>query len=129
MHDRLQSTKAPDWFDQWVRMLNMRPICRVMEPRADVLIADSGTSFKYDGSDQTDLVTPKGARIYRTAFALDRAGLQFVKWHNYPADHDPNLSLNERQALRVNEALLAARQLIRDLDEVDYWDEQPLLVH
>jgi len=95
------------FFEQWARRQNMKPVCRVAEADADILIADSGEPFMGTNKDGNL------GRWYRTAFAIDQGDKTWLaSFNDYPATEFDLVSKREGQQRRVNECLVFARDTL-----------------
>ena len=88
----------------------MRPIVRIAEDHADILIADSGEPF-YGANEEGVL-----GRWYRTAFAIDRGDQTWVASTNiYDAVEYDAVSKRQGQEQRVNDCLMHARVVLNEM--------------
>lgn len=105
------------FFEKWARQQKMKPVCRVAEKNADVLIADSG-----------DVITEGGRMFYRTAFAIERDKAWLASTAEYEWNELEGSKRNKQQA-RVNEALEHARKYISQTVEAGLYGRKSQPVH
>lgn len=101
------------FFEQWARRNQMRPICRVEDEHADILIADSG-----------EPIVSEGKQVYRTAFAIDRDKTWLASTAETSVIDPEMLARTPRgaQEYRVNEALAHARRAISETHATGLYD-------
>jgi hypothetical protein len=106
------------FFERWVRGLRMKPICKVVEPDCDVLIADSGDRIA--DFDENGLMH----WFYRTAFAVSRDQCWFASV-NETSVYDAQMMCRTpgtAQQFRVDEALAYARKYMRQTKRSGLYD-------
>lgn len=100
-----------NFFEEWAKRNNMKAVMKVVDPDGEILLADSGEPFVLDG-----------AAVYRTGYAINRAGLEIGDYHDYPAMEMFGLSKAAGQNQRINEALAHARQTQSQLKAAGFYD-------
>ena len=108
--------KGHKYFEKYAQRHNMRPVVRVTEEDADILIADSGEPFYGENADG------QLGFWYRTAFAFLRDKAWIASSHEYPAGEFALLSKREGQERRVNDCLECARTALALTVEVGLYD-------
>lgn len=90
----------------------MVPVCKVQDDLGEILVADSGEPFY--GTNEEGIL----GRWYRTGYAINRDGLDIGNFCDYPAEEFGDLSRRDGQERRVNECLIAARETLKQFEEV-----------
>lgn len=108
------------FFEAYARHNKMKPVCRVIEKSADILIADSGKRIIEAG--------PEGsiAVFYRTAYAIDRGDKTWIASMNETSALAPEMvSRTERgrQEYRVDECLTFARKHLADMTKAELFSD------
>lgn len=101
------------WFEKFCRDHQLKPLVKVEDPMADILIADGGVF--------TDRKDEYPSGYYQTAWGLQRDKMSIATWLEFEANHDEGWSLRAKQEGRVNAALAKAREFISKAREVDLY--------
>lgn len=95
------------FFEEWARRMNMKPVMKVIDPEADILLADSGEPF-FGANQDGEL-----GQWYRTGYAIDRDGAQLGNFNEYPAEEYADISAAAGQQARIKECLAYAREALK----------------
>lgn len=109
-------TKDHHFFENWARKMNMRPVMKVEEKDGDILVADSGEPFFGVNADGTL------GRWYRTGYAIQRGVAWIGNFAEYPAEEFGDVDKRKGQETRVNECLVAAREILKQTKDVGLYN-------
>ena len=103
--------KTPKFFEEWAKRHMMKPVCKVVDPDGEILIADSHEPIVTLG-------------VYRCGYAIHRSGLEIGNYNDYPIADFAFMTRKRGIEQRVNEALAHARQTQKQLKEAGYYDAE-----
>ena len=99
-----------NFFDGFARKNKMVPVGYIDTKYGRVLLADS-----------CSCINENGKLIYRTGYAIQRAGLDFGNFNDYEINETG--SSHSERFWRLNEALNHATESMRWLDQSGYFDD------
>lgn len=102
---------TPKFFEEWAKRHMMKPVCKVVDPDGEILLADSHEPIVTLG-------------VYRTGYAIHRSGLEIGNYHEYPIADFAFMTRQRGIEQRIDEALAHARQTQKQLKDAGFYDAE-----
>ena len=103
--------KTPKFFEEWAKRNMMKPVCKVVDPDGEILLADSHEPIRVLG-------------VYLCGYAIHRSGLEIGNYHDYPVKDYAFMTRAKGIEHRVAEALAHARQTQQQLVKAGFYDAE-----